>query len=74
MLCCAREAGSSIANEPFGRSLQQAVHRRKRIAGVERHLKVLARTPNKSWPMHFISDEFSDARRLHCLNIVNNFT
>ncbi len=48
--------------------------KRKRIAGVERQLKVTAFAPNQSWSMDFVSDGFIDGRRLRCLNIVDDFT
>ena len=48
--------------------------KRKRIAGVERQVKVLALAPNQSWSMDFVSDGFVDGRRLRCLNIVDDFT
>ena len=48
--------------------------KRKRIAGVERHVKMVALAPNQSWSMDFVSDGFVDGRRLRCLNIVDDFT
>lgn len=48
--------------------------KRKRIASVERTIKVLATWPNQSWSMDFVSDGFIDGRRLRCLNIVDDFT
>jgi putative transposase len=48
--------------------------KRKRIAGVERQVKVVALAPNQSWSMDFVSDGFVDGRRLRCLNIVDDFT
>ncbi|QJQ01118.1 hypothetical protein C798_13000 [Herbaspirillum rubrisubalbicans Os34] len=48
--------------------------KRKRIAGVERQLKVQATMPNQSWSMDFVSDGLADGRRLRCLNIVDDFT
>lgn len=48
--------------------------KRKRIAGVERQVKVMAVAPNQSWSMDFVSDGFVDGRRLRCLNIVDDFT
>lgn len=50
--------------------------RRKRIAGVGRQDKVIAKAPNQnqSWTMDFVSDGFVDGRRLRCLNIVDDFT
>lgn len=48
--------------------------KRKRIAGIERTIKVPATRPNQSWSMDFVSDGFVDGRRLRCLNIVDDFT
>ncbi|WP_424447054.1 IS3 family transposase [Paucimonas lemoignei] len=48
--------------------------KRKRIAGVERQVKVPAQKPNESWSMDFVSDGLVDGRRLRCLNIVDDFT
>jgi len=48
--------------------------KRKRIAGVERQVKVPAIGPNQSWSMDFVSDGLVDGRRLRCLNIVDDFT
>jgi putative transposase len=48
--------------------------KRKRFAGVERQVKVMAVAPNQSWSMDFVSDGFVDGRRLRCLNIVDDFT
>jgi putative transposase len=48
--------------------------KRKRIAGVERQVKMVALAPNQSWSMDFVSDGFVDGRRLRCLNIVDDFT
>ncbi len=48
--------------------------KRKRIAGVERQVKVMAVAPNQSWSMDFVSDGFVGGRRLRCLNIVDDFT
>ncbi len=48
--------------------------KRKRIAGIERTIKVPATGPNQSWSMDFVSDGFVDGRRLRCLNIVDDFT
>jgi putative transposase len=50
--------------------------KRKRIAGIERTIKVPATrpNPNQSWSMNFVSDGFVDGRRLRCLNIVDDFT
>lgn len=48
--------------------------KRKRIAGVERTVRVLATRANQSWSMDFVSDGFVDGRRLRCLNIVDDFT
>lgn len=48
--------------------------KRKRIAGVERQVKMVAVAPNQSWSMDFVSDGFVDGRRLRCLNIVDDFT
>lgn len=48
--------------------------KRKRIAGVERQVQVIAQAPNHSWSMDFVSDGFVDGRRLRCLNIVDDFT
>lgn len=48
--------------------------KRKRIAGIERTIKVPATAPNQSWSMDFVSDGFVDGRRLRCLNIVDDFT
>lgn len=48
--------------------------KRKRIAGIERKVKVSATGPNQSWSMDFVSDGFVDGRRLRCLNIVDDFT
>ncbi|WP_132260593.1 IS3 family transposase, partial [Paucimonas lemoignei] len=48
--------------------------KRKRIAGVERQVKVPALKPNESWSMDFVSDGLVDGRRLRCLNIVDDFT
>jgi putative transposase len=48
--------------------------KRKRIAGIERSIKVPAVGPNKSWSMDFVSDGLIDGRRLRCLNIVDDFT
>lgn len=48
--------------------------KRKRIAGVERQVQVMAQAPNHSWSMDFVSDGFVDGRRLRCLNIVDDFT
>ena len=48
--------------------------KRKRIAGIERQVKVPALAPNQSWSMDFVSDGFVDGRRLRCLNIVDDFT
>lgn len=48
--------------------------KRKRIAGVERQIKVAASAPNESWSMDYVSDGLADGRRLRCLNIVDDFT
>jgi putative transposase len=48
--------------------------KRKRIAGIERSVRVLATAANQSWSMDFVSDGFVDGRRLRCLNIVDDFT
>lgn len=48
--------------------------KRKRIAGIERPVKVPTTQPNQSWSMDFVSDGFVDGRRLRCLNIVDDFT
>ena len=48
--------------------------KRKRIAGVERQVKLPPRGPNDSWSMDFVSDGLVDGRRLRCLNIVDDFT
>ncbi len=48
--------------------------KRKRIAGVDRQVKVPAMKPNESWSMDFVSDGLVDGRRLRCLNIVDDFT
>lgn len=48
--------------------------KRKRIAGVERQIKVLPSAPNESWSMDYVSDGLVDCRRLRCLNIVDDFT
>jgi putative transposase len=48
--------------------------KRKRIAGVDREIRVLASGPNQSWSMDFVSDGLVDGRRLRCLNIVDDFT
>lgn len=48
--------------------------KRKRIAGLERQIRVIAQAPNQSWSMDFVSDGFVDGRRLRCLNIVDDFT
>lgn len=48
--------------------------KRKQIAGIERHVKVVAQRPNESWSMDFVLDGFVDGRRLRCLNIVDDFT
>lgn len=48
--------------------------KRKRIAGIERSIKVPAVGPNQSWSMDFVSDGLIDGRRLRCLNIVDDFT
>lgn len=48
--------------------------KRKRIAGVERQVQVIAQAPNHSWSMDFVSDGFVDGRRLRCLNIVDDYT
>jgi putative transposase len=48
--------------------------KRKRIAGIERSIKVAATAPNQSWSMDFVSDGLIDGRRLRCLNIVDDFT
>ena len=48
--------------------------KRKRIAGVERQVNVMAVAPNQSWSMDFVSDGFVGGRRLRCLNIVDDFT
>lgn len=48
--------------------------KRKRIAGVERQIKLPALAPNDSWSMDFVSDGLVDGRRLRCLNIVDDFT
>ncbi|WP_394358011.1 IS3 family transposase [Methylococcus mesophilus] len=48
--------------------------KRKRIAGVERQIKVAPSAPNESWSMDYVSDGLADGRRLRCLNIVDDFT
>lgn len=48
--------------------------KRKRIAGVERLVKLPPLAPNDSWSMDFVSDGLVDGRRLRCLNIVDDFT
>jgi putative transposase len=48
--------------------------KRKRIAGIERQVKVAATAPNQSWSMDFVSDGLVDGRRLRTLNIVDDFT
>lgn len=48
--------------------------KRKRIAGVERQVKLPPLAPNTSWSMDFVSDGLVDGRRLRCLNIVDDFT
>lgn len=48
--------------------------KRKRIAGVERIVKLPPRVPNDSWSMDFVSDGLVDGRRVRCLNIVDDFT
>ena len=47
---------------------------RKRIAGVERSIKLPPLVPNDSWSMDFVSDGLVDGRRVRCLNIVDDFT
>lgn len=48
--------------------------KRKRIAGVERTVKLPPLVPNDSWSMDFVSDGLVDGRRVRCLNIVDDFT
>ena len=48
--------------------------KRKRIAGVERIVKLPPLVPNDSWSMDFVSDGLVDGRRVRCLNIVDDFT
>jgi putative transposase len=48
--------------------------KRKRIAGVERIIKLPPLVPNDSWSMDFVSDGLVDGRRVRCLNIVDDFT
>lgn len=48
--------------------------KRKRIAGVERRVKLPPLAPNDSGSMDFVSDGLVDGRRLRCLNIVDDFT
>jgi putative transposase len=48
--------------------------KRKRIAGVERQIKVAPSAPNESWSMDYVSDGLADGRRLRCLNVVDDFT
>jgi putative transposase len=48
--------------------------KRKRIAGVDREIRVASTGPNQSWSMDFVSDGLVDGRRLRCLNIVDDFT
>src|SRR5690606_37496913 len=48
--------------------------KRKRIAGVERIIKLPPLVPNDIWSMDFVSDGLVDGRRVRCLNIVDDFT
>lgn len=74
-----KREGWTVNHKRLFRVYQQAGlavrrRRRKRIAGVERQVKLPVTAANQSWSMDFVSDGLADGRRFRTLNIVDDFT
>jgi len=74
-----RREGIQVNHKRIYRLYRQAglgVDQRKRKKRVYREGEplVLPRSPNEVWSMDFVMDSFSNARRIKCLTIVDDFT
>ena len=47
---------------------------RRHVSAAHREERPLARRPNESWSMDFVSDALFDGRRLRALTVIDNFT
>lgn len=74
-----RREGIQVNHKRIYRLYRQAglgvdQRRRKKRVYREREPLVLPRAPNEVWSMDFVMDSFSNARRIKCLTIVDDFT